>query len=85
MNIYTQFAPGKPQLPTVDRRALNRTREGWTFKAFPDVSDTASERLGWFKDALENLADMYPKLVSIAMPARIGCGLAGGTWFDYLQ
>ena len=68
-----------------DLRGVTRGNYVWAFKQFPDVTDTAKERLDWFRQAMSTLVDLVPDLESVAMPARIGCGLAGGDWFDYLQ
>jgi hypothetical protein len=46
-----------------------------------DTHDTASDRLMYFKDCLENLSLLNPKRVGF--PYKIGCGLAGGDWKLY--
>lgn len=46
-------------------------------------SETYEQRLEWFESCFEQLIHQYhPK--SIAMPFKIGCGLAGGDWNIYL-
>jgi hypothetical protein len=42
-------------------------------------NDTSEKRLQWFTTALEEIPDE----LSVALPYRIGCGLAGGDWDDY--
>lgn len=51
------------------------------------ASDSASQRLRWFREALHRLAQ-HPWLTSqpgasVDFPDQIGCGLAGGAWADY--
>jgi hypothetical protein len=43
--------------------------------------DTVENRLAWFKSCLFLIQDLEPG--SIAMPWKIGCGLAGGDWSVY--
>lgn len=65
---FAQWAPGKP---------------GHYDKYYPtppkDEQDTTEQRLSWFKDCLEHL-DVDGK---VAVPYKIGCGLAGGDWKQY--
>ena len=47
-------------------------------------------RLRWFKEALRDFeaqahSPARPPLTSVAFPDKIGCGLAGGRWSDYLH
>ena len=49
-------------------------------------SDSAAARLAWFAAALDAFAEAElhdPALREVAVPARIGCGLAGGDWGAY--
>ena len=46
--------------------------------------DTAEHRLKWFESGLEAISKIE-NIESVAMPYNIGCGLAGGTWRDYLR
>ena len=41
------------------------------------------QREVWFKECLQYIAEITPKLKSIAFPDHIGCGLGGGDWSDY--
>ncbi len=44
--------------------------------------DSYKLRLRWFQDALDEInPDEYS---SVAIPYKIGCGLAGGNWNEYL-
>jgi len=47
--------------------------------------DTLSNREKWFSECLDHLKEYIGKrlILSIAFPAGIGCGLAGGTWRNY--
>ena len=47
-------------------------------------NDTKSQRLEWFKMGLNSLKDL-PNIKSIAVPFKIGCGLAGGDWNEYFK
>jgi hypothetical protein len=47
------------------------------------IDDTFKSRLNWFKECLEKVAELKPK--SIAIPYKIGCGLAGGSWTSYYK
>ena len=66
---FGQLCPGKPL----------------RYKSYPDYeTDTTRARLSWFETCLEDLISKVPDLKHIAVPFRIGCGLAGGHWPDYL-
>jgi hypothetical protein len=45
------------------------------------VSDSPADRVEYFKAGLAEIAKLNPK--SLAIPYRIGCGLAGGNWPTY--
>lgn len=45
--------------------------------------DTREKRLGYFVSGLRSIFQ-FSNLKSIAFPFQIGCGLAGGSWSDYL-
>lgn len=53
----------------------------------PPVPETAEQRLVWFRKAMlefcEHIQLTATKRVTIAIPYKIGCGLAGGDWADY--
>ena len=44
-------------------------------------TDTTHNRQRWFRECLEALDALG--LDRVAMPYKIGCGLAGGFWPDY--
>eukprot|EP01047_Picozoa_sp_COSAG01_P066639 COSAG01_NODE_9240_length_2509_cov_1.321162_2_plen_273_part_01 len=45
--------------------------------------DSAAMREGWFREAMERVGREVTPLHSLALPARIGCGLGGGDWHRY--
>lgn len=47
-----------------------------------EVPDTANDRLRYFETALTDLISKIPPSSSLAIPYKIGCGLAGGNWSD---
>jgi hypothetical protein len=53
---------------------------------FDPESDSPKARLRYFQSALEELSTICrdEKYQTISFPFRIGCGLAGGKWSDYL-
>lgn len=83
VNLYGQLLPGRP----ADEAPLG----GWP--GFPRyvgsaqaADDTLANRLRWFEDCLRVLPRALPDHArSVAFPARIGCGLAGGTWARHLE
>ena len=46
--------------------------------------DTNDDRLKWFNSALSKI-EKIPNIKRVYLPYRIGCGLAGGNWDDYLK
>ncbi|EGD80553.1 swarming motility protein YbiA [Salpingoeca rosetta] len=70
----TQFHAGKPHcvINMVAQRSPGR----------PRASETAEQRLEWFKECLAKIA-ANKDIESVAFPYMIGCGLAGGKWEDY--
>jgi hypothetical protein len=75
VSMMAQFAPGKP---------------GYYYKdivAAAGFTDDAEQRLLWFRQCLEKLVVYFNEEVDvtekIAVPYRIGCGLAGGSWKLY--
>lgn len=71
--LFGQWTPGKPN-------AFSR----YYPKTYPD--DRAA-RLTYFSRSLTSLEHYCEKnnIEKIAMPFKIGCGLAGGNWNDYEQ
>jgi hypothetical protein len=47
--------------------------------------DTAEWRIEWFNACLERAANVIPEGSRVAIPYRVGCGLAGGHWSTYLN
>jgi len=53
---------------------------------YPGHEDTPTHREKYFADGLEALVDYFEgteENIKIAVPYKIGCGLAGGKWGDY--
>lgn len=79
INLFGQWAPGRPNghwqkiynTLYADNDAVNK------------YEDTKKDRLQFFKDALNELESKISKDESIAVPYKIGCGLAGGNWEQY--
>lgn len=46
--------------------------------------DSAAQRQQWFQECLDAVAQQ-DSIQEVAFPYGIGCGLAGGSWFDYLE
>ena len=50
-------------------------------------NDSIEKRLMWFKQGLMKIKTHFvdtKRIKSLAFPFKIGCGLAGGNWDDYL-
>jgi O-acetyl-ADP-ribose deacetylase (regulator of RNase III) len=84
INFYAQLLPGKP--------ADDAPPGGWPganryVNAAEAAKDTREARFRWFENCLSMLHRALPEnaIPSIAFPARIGCGLAGGKWQRYLK
>jgi len=54
---------------------------GQNFPGKPRKYETREQRLTWFKNGLSEVKKIKP--ISMAIPFKIGCGLAGGKWMDY--
>jgi hypothetical protein len=71
--LFSQWRPGKVLSPY--------------FSVYPesDPPETAAQRLEWFRSSLSAFGASLPddRVSSIAVPYRIGCGLAGGDWKQY--
>ena len=68
--LYGQYRPGKP---------------GSYLSSYPDdFPDGRNDRVEYFQSCLEALAEFLPGGVKVAVPYKIGCGLAGGDWNVYL-
>jgi O-acetyl-ADP-ribose deacetylase (regulator of RNase III) len=53
-------------------------------KVHNSIIDGFRMREGYFRRCLLNI-EVIPNLESIAFPYQIGCGLAGGSWDNYLE
>lgn len=59
------------------------------FNSYPESNppETSTQRLDWFRSALWSFGNYLQthssRRVKIALPWKIGCGLAGGNWNDY--
>jgi hypothetical protein len=54
----------------------------------PTITETKKVREKYFEDALDAFVDFLDgteEIVLIAIPYKIGCGLAGGNWNNYLD
>ena len=52
------------------------------YQDLPKVNDGSADRIKYFKECLQKL-DALKLPVPVAMPYKIGCGLAGGNWPAY--
>lgn len=73
-HLLGQIAPGKPATAAARKYGVS------------PGTDDANCRREYFRSALEELADicLEEEWKLVAFPFRIGCGLAGGSWPDYL-
>jgi O-acetyl-ADP-ribose deacetylase (regulator of RNase III) len=46
--------------------------------SYKQWEDSSASRLQWFKQGLRDIVKLQPR--SLALPYKIGCGLAGGNW-----
>ena len=75
--LFGQWRPGKIRTPY--------------FNSYPEAScpETSTQRLIWFTSALWSFGNYLSQTssgkVRIGIPWKIGCGLAGGSWDDYLS
>jgi hypothetical protein len=77
VNMFAQYAPGKPwnvwqPLIDVDGKIT--------------VPDQSVDREKYFQDCLDAMFDYFEfteEKIEIAIPYKIGCGLAGGNWENY--
>ena len=69
--LYAQFRPGKTTS---------------TYSYPTDYPDQDTDRVGYFEECLDCLLEYFEdECVNIAVPYKIGCGLAGGNWESYLK
>jgi len=50
----------------------------------PSSDDTSNMRLNYFKSSLEKISKIEG-IKRVYLPYKIGCGLAGGNWDEYLK
>eukprot|EP00929_Paragymnodinium_shiwhaense_P070962 TRINITY_DN36045_c0_g1_i2.p1 TRINITY_DN36045_c0_g1~~TRINITY_DN36045_c0_g1_i2.p1 ORF type:complete len:977 (-),score=131.76 TRINITY_DN36045_c0_g1_i2:137-3067(-) len=88
-NLFGQFCPGKP---LEKKSQISKSSYAEHFARFPQMTDSREERFAWFQQSLEELhRQLQSRLqaaggpITLAMPARIGCGLAAGHWPTYLK
>lgn len=51
----------------------------------PSAYETKQQRLLWFREGCSQLADFVETNKTVTLPYLIGCGLAKGSWNDYLD
>lgn len=69
LNMMGQYGPGKPF---------------YSQKYYPSrYKDDASARLDYFQACLKELEALVDEKDHVAVPYKIGCGLAGGDWTRY--
>lgn len=71
VHMFAQYSPGKPG----HYHQQIVLKDGYV--------DDSGQRLQWFVECLESLIPEVYEGTSIAVPYRIGCGLAGGNWVEY--
>lgn len=89
ISLFGQFVPGEPLSDVSaiagsewEEQFLAATRQGVLLQG---VADTVNDRLGWFKESLQDLVLKVPKGASVAIPRNIGCDIAGSNWQHYLE
>ena len=75
-NITYHFAEADADVVIVNLYGQNKPGK-------PNKTETAANRLEWFKSGLSQIREVFLG-TTIAVPYKIGCGLAGGNWDDYL-
>ena len=68
--IFGQWTPGKINSVWVDRYPKRNGKK-----------ETTKDRLEWFKQGIKEIENQVKD--TIAIPYKIGCGLAGGDWVTY--
>jgi ribA/ribD-fused uncharacterized protein len=76
INMFAQYNPG-PARPEAASQSGGASRSS-------EPEDTATNRLSWFQKCLDTVFE-NKDIKSVALPMKIGCGLAGGAWIQYEQ
>lgn len=95
-NLIGQFNGGGPQdidFKIKNQKTNDTKQQGVENTTQNVVDDTKSSRAKYFQSGLDQLTSMIYLLSSgrskndifIAFPGKIGCGIAGGDWKQYLQ
>lgn len=66
------------------RYVININAQRYPGKADINPFDSTEERVEHFQNCLTEISKI-PNITSLALPHKIGCGLAGGDWFTYLS
>lgn len=69
IHMFTQVLPGRPYAYS-------------NFYSHIKTNDGPNDRINYFKQCLQKLDELELK-IPVAMPYKIGCGLAGGNWKIY--
>nr|BDT61848.1 MAG: wsv206-like protein [Penaeus monodon endogenous nimavirus]GBG35560.1 wsv206-like protein [Penaeus monodon endogenous nimavirus] len=83
-NLFGQFMFGK----STGSQMIPKQYEDDHMKQ-EKIKDTKANRLLYFEACLEELLKFldttYTEINMVVFPYRIGCGMAGGNWFSYLN
>lgn len=88
-NFYAENPNRKPG--TIELRGGDENPKRWIAAMYAQYyqgvatgkdGDSAAQRQVWFRECLERLGKVK-NLKSVALPRKIGCGLAGGDWKIY--
>lgn len=77
VNMFAQYAPGKP---------WNKWQPLLDIDGEIVIPDQSSDREKYFQNCLDAMFDFFEfteEKIEIAVPYKIGCGLAGGNWPTY--
>lgn len=77
VSLFSQYGTGRPYSVDVDDDASSDDDEEKRRKH----PDSIEDRCKWFSSCLEKVAGLSPQ--SVAIPYKIGCGMAGGDWKRY--
>lgn len=90
-NVYLPHFKEERILGRIKPIFVEKTNEVWIAmfaQFYPGRSrypnDLASGRMEAFRECLRRIRLEVPEIQSIAFPEKIGCGLAGGRWREYV-